>query len=111
TVTGLAVGAAQRLALRAYATVKGQWVLVCAAGFGVGLPGGSLAADLLLGGLQSTAGFATFLGIAGLIVGTLTVRGSVQIASALPVQRAVEHLSGPRLSRGRSSPYAFYIGI
>jgi hypothetical protein len=87
--TGLAVGVAQRLALRSYGTALGSWIVRCAVAFGVGLPGGALAADLLLGGLQTTAGFATFLGVAGLIVGILTVGSAKRIILGLPVQDAV----------------------
>ena len=61
----------------------------CAAAFGVGLPGGALVPDLLLGGLQTAAGFATFLGVAGLIVGVVTVGAAKRIAVGLPVQHAV----------------------
>ena len=85
TLTGLTIGAAQQLALRPYRTAPRSWVVRCAAAFGVGLPGGGLAADLLLGGLQSAAGFATFLGVAGLIVGILTVRAAERIALELAV--------------------------
>lgn len=89
TLTGVAVGAAQRLALRPYGTALGSWIVRCAVAFGVGLPGGGLAADVLLGGLQSAAGFATFLGVTGLIVGILTVRAAEPIASGPPLQGAV----------------------
>ena len=88
-VTGLAVGIAQRLALRPYGPAPGSWAVVCAAAFGVGLPGGALVADLLLGGLQTAAGFATFLGVAGLNVGVVTVGAAKRIALGLPVQPAV----------------------
>ena len=88
TLTGLAVGTAQRLALRPYGTALGSWIVRCAVAFGVGLPGGGLAADVLLGGLQSAAGFATFLGVTGLIVGVLTVRAAEGIASGTPLQGA-----------------------
>ena len=84
-LTGLAVGVAQRLALRPYGTAPGSWIVRCAVAFGVGLPGGALAADLLLGGLQTAAGFATFLGVAGLIVGILTVGAAKRITLRLPV--------------------------
>jgi len=88
TLTGLAVGAAQRLALRPYGTTPGSWIVRCAAAFGVGLPGGALAADLLLGGLQTAAGFVTFLGVAGLIVGIVTLRPAERIASGPPLEAA-----------------------
>lgn len=86
SVAGAGIGAAQRLALRAHAQVSGRWILWCALGFGVGLPMGSVAADLLLGGLQSPSGFVTFLGVSGLVVGALTVRGAAKIAAGLPVR-------------------------
>ncbi len=79
TVTGLTVGVAQRLALGSATPAAWRWVAWCVLGFGAGLPAGSLAADLLLGGLDSVAGFATFLGVAGLAVGALTVRGAARI--------------------------------
>jgi hypothetical protein len=75
TLTGIVVGAAQSFAMRRRLAGSGRWVLWCAMGFGVGLPGGGLAADALLGGLRSPAGFAVFLGAAGLIMGLLTAGG------------------------------------
>ena len=87
--TGLAVGVAQRLALRPYGAAPGSWIVHCASAFGVGFPGGALAADLLLGGLQTAAGFAAFLGVAGLIVGIVTARAAKRIALSPAVQGAV----------------------
>lgn len=84
TITGLAVGAAQRLAMRGYETAPRRWIPRCALAFGVGLPLGGLTADLFTGGLQSAAGFATFLATAGVIVGLLTVRSARRIAPGLP---------------------------
>lgn len=89
TLTGLAVGGAQRLALRPYGTALRSWIVHCGAAFGSGLSGGGLAADVLLGGLHSVAGFATLLGVAGLIVGLLTMRSAERLAVGLPVQGAV----------------------
>jgi hypothetical protein len=82
SITGLAVGLAQRAAVRNAASVNGPWVLTCTVGFGVGLPGGGLAADLLLGGLRSLAGFALFLGVAGLITGLVTAGGAGRVIGA-----------------------------
>jgi hypothetical protein len=82
SITGLAVGLAQRAAVRNDAIVKGPWVLTCTVGFGVGLPGGGLAADLLLGGLRSLVGFALFLGVAGLITGLVTAGGAERVMGA-----------------------------
>jgi len=88
TLTGLAVGAAQRLALHAYGVLARSWIARCAVAFGMGLPGGALAADVFLGGLRSPAGFATFLGVTGIIVGLSTARAAERIISS-PLQRAV----------------------
>lgn len=44
---GLGLGAAQWLALRPAAPMARRWVVLCVAGFGAGLPAGSLAAELL----------------------------------------------------------------
>lgn len=84
---GLGLGAAQWAALRAAAPGIRQWVISCIAGFGVGLPVGSLAAELV-GGLQSASGFATFLGVAGLTMGVFTARGGAAIAAGSPLGRA-----------------------
>lgn len=88
SLTGLAVGTAQRVALHSYRIAAGSWIVRCVAAFGIGFPGGGLAADLLLGGLQTTFGFATFLGVTGLIVGILTVRAAERIALGLRAQVA-----------------------
>jgi len=84
---GLGLGAAQWLALRAAAPVARRWVVWCVAGFGAGLPAGSLAAELV-GGLQSPVGFAAFLGVAGLTLGVFTARGGAAIAAGLTPRRA-----------------------
>ena len=84
---GLGLGAAQWPALRAAAAETRQWVISCTAGFGVGLPVGSLAAELL-GGLESAVGFATFLGVAGLTMGVFTARGGAAIAAGSSFRRA-----------------------
>ena len=83
SITGLAVGLAQRLSVRRYPTASGRWVVVSVIGFGIGLPGGGVAADLLLGGLRSAAGFGLFLTATGLITGILTARGAARISLAL----------------------------
>jgi hypothetical protein len=82
TVTGVVVGLAQLLALQKYAAVGRRWVYSSALGFGAGLPIGGLAADLLVGGLRSAAGFGLFLAVAGLLMGLLTARGARRIAAA-----------------------------
>ena len=84
---GLGLGAAQWLALRAAAPEARRWVAWCVAGFGAGLPAGSLAAELV-GGLESPAGFAAFLGVAGLTLGVFTARGGAAIAAGLAPRRA-----------------------
>ena len=85
TVAGLALGTAQWLASRASAPVGAPWVVCCTLGLGVGLPAGSLAADLL-GGLQTAPGFLVFLAVAGLTAGLFTARGGARIAAGLPLR-------------------------
>ena len=84
---GLGLGVAQWLALRAAAPEARRWVAWCVAGFGAGLPVGSLAAEFV-GGLQSPAGLAAFLGVAGLTLGAFTARGGAAIAAGLAPRRA-----------------------
>lgn len=86
-MTGTAVGLAQSLALRRRAALGARWVLGCGMGFGIGLPGGALAADALMGGLRSPAGFGVFLAASGLIVGLLTASGAERITAALEAGR------------------------
>ena len=81
TITGLAVGATQRIALRAHATVGAGWILKCVLGFGVGLPLGGLVAGLANGSLSGVIGIAIFLGVAGVVVGVVTARAAGQIAA------------------------------
>jgi hypothetical protein len=82
-ISGLAVGLAQQAVVRKGAIVSGPWVLWCTVGFGLGLPGGGLAADILLGGLRSPAGFALFLVVAGLVTGLVTAGGAGRVTGAL----------------------------
>lgn len=84
---GLGLGAAQWLALRPAASMARRWVVLCAAGFGSGLPAGSLVAELV-GGLQSPVGFAVFLGVAGLTLGVFTARSGAAIAAGLAPRHA-----------------------
>ena len=84
---GLGLGAAQWLTLRPAAPMARRWIVLCVAGFGAGLPAGSLAAELV-GGLQSPVGFAAFLGVAGLTLGVFTARGGAAIAAGLAPRRA-----------------------
>ena len=84
---GLGLGAAQWLTLRPTAPMARRWIVLCVAGFGAGLPAGSLAAELV-GGLQSPVGFAAFLGVAGLTLGVFTARSGAAIAAGLAPQRA-----------------------
>ncbi|MDE2718120.1 MAG: hypothetical protein OXI33_14065 [Chloroflexota bacterium] len=84
---GLGLGAAQWLAIRPAAPIAGRWIVLCVAGFGAGLPAGSLAAELV-GGLQSAVGFAAFLGVAGLTLGVFTARSGAAIAAGLTPRRA-----------------------
>jgi hypothetical protein len=83
SVTGLAVGLAQRISLRQHPAASKRWVAVSVIGFGIGLPGGGVAADLLLGGLRTAAGVGLFLTAAGLITGIFTARSAARIALAL----------------------------
>ena len=82
-LTGLCAGLAQRFALRRSGAEARGWIGRCTIAFGLGLPGGSLAADLLLGGLQSATGFVLFLGVGGLIVGAVTAGSARRFALAL----------------------------
>ncbi len=84
---GLGLGAAQWLAIRPAAPMARRWIVLCVAGFGAGLPAGSLAAELV-GGLQSPVGFAAFLGVAGLTLGVFTARSGAAIAAGLAPRRA-----------------------
>ena len=84
---GLGLGAAQWLAIRPAASMARRWIVLCVAGFGAGLPAGSLAAELV-GGLQSPVGFAAFLGVAGLTLGAFTARSGAAIAAGLAPRRA-----------------------
>ncbi|MDE2805371.1 MAG: hypothetical protein OXN18_09535 [Gemmatimonadota bacterium] len=84
---GLGLGTAQWLALRPAAPMARRWIVLCVAGFGAGLPAGSLAAELV-GGLQSPVGFAAFLGVAGLTLGVFTARSGAAIAAGLAPRRA-----------------------
>ena len=84
---GLGLGAAQWLAFRPAASMARRWVVLCVAGFGAGLPAGSLVAELV-GGLQSPVGFAVFLGVAGLTLGVFTARSGAAIAAGLAPRRA-----------------------
>ena len=93
---GLGLGAAQWLALRAAAPAARRWVAWSVAGFGAGLPAGSLVAEFV-GGLQSPAGFAAFLGVAGLTLGVFTARGGAAIAAGFaPRQRGLNRRRGAR---------------
>jgi len=84
---GLGLGAAQWLALRPAAPMARRWIVLCVAGFGAGLPAGSLAAELV-GGLDSPTGFAAFLGVAGLTLGVFTARSGAAIAAGLAPRRS-----------------------
>ena len=55
-----------------------RWTVLCGLG---------LAAELV-GGLQSSVGFAVFLGVAGLTLGVFTARSGAAIAAGLTPQRA-----------------------
>lgn len=102
TLSGVALGAGQWLALRPFRVVTGSWLLRCAVAFGVALPAGGLLADVFLGGLRSTAGFAAFLTVAGLIVGIVTAHAGGRIARDMSIERAVWQPIGPhRLLRSR----------
>jgi hypothetical protein len=84
---GLGLGAAQWLALRPAAAMARRWVVLCVAGFGAGLPAGSLVAEFV-GGLQSPVGFAVFLEVAGLTLGVFTARSGAAIAAGLSPRHA-----------------------
>lgn len=77
-VTGVIVGLAQRLATLPLRLRKRGWVLASVLGFGLGLPGGGLAADLLAGGLRNPLGFGIFLGASGLLMGLITAKAALR---------------------------------
>jgi hypothetical protein len=79
-VTGVVVGLIQRFAWPAVA--NRQWILLSTLGLGLGLPGGGLAADLLVGGLRTPLGFGIFLGVAGLLMGLITARAAQRFIAA-----------------------------
>jgi hypothetical protein len=69
--TGLFVGGSQWVVMRQQ--LRGSyWLLLTTLAFTIGFPCGAVAAGLAPGGLQGIMGFALFVSIAGLIVGSVT---------------------------------------
>lgn len=88
-VTGLILGTSQWIALRKVAMLQPRWIAYCSFAFALGLPVGSLASELFVGGLRSFQGSSVFLLVAGLTVGGLTVAGAIRIPAGLSSRRAV----------------------
>lgn len=72
--SGFAIGLAQAVGAKVSGEARRRWTLWCVVGYGTGLPLGGLIAGVLPGGLASPAGFAVFLGLAGVTAGLLTAR-------------------------------------
>lgn len=78
-VSGLCLGAAQKLVLRS--ATKG-WLGMSTLGLGVALVAGSLAADFLFGGLTGPVGFIGFVLVAGLVAGAITSKPLGRLSAA-----------------------------
>ena len=82
-VSGICLGAAQRLVLRSRSDIGGHWLGMSTLGLGTALVVGSLAADFLFGGLASPVGFVGFVLVAGLVAGAITSRPLVRMTDAM----------------------------
>lgn len=83
-VSGVCLGAAQKLVLRSRSSQPGigrGWLGMSTLGLGVALVAGSLAADFVFGGLTSPVGFVGFVLVAGLVAGAITSVPLVRLAS------------------------------
>lgn len=80
-VSGLCLGAAQKLVLRSRSAIGWSWLGMSTLGLGVALVAGSLAADFLFGGLASPAGFIGFVLVAGLVAGAITSKPLVRLGA------------------------------
>lgn len=78
-VSGLCLGAAQKLVLRGR---SGGWLGMSTLGLGVALVTCSLAADFLFGGLASPVGFIGFVLVAGLVAGAITSKPLARLNAA-----------------------------
>ena len=81
-VSGVCLGAAQKLVLRSRSDIGRLWLGMSTLGLGAALVAGSLAADFLFGGLASPVGFIGFVLVAGLVAGAITSRPLVRLNAA-----------------------------
>ena len=81
-VSGVCLGAAQKLVLRSRSDIGGHWLWMSTLGLGTALVAGSLAADFLFGGLASPTGFVGFVLVAGLVAGAITSKPLVRLSAA-----------------------------
>lgn len=73
-VSGVFLGAAQWLVLRSLSPAARSWFWTTTLSLGAAFLAGSLAADLLFGGLMAPVGFIAFVVVTGLLAGALTSR-------------------------------------
>ena len=73
-LTGALLGLCQAVVLRRQETGVRRWALRTAFALGAAFSGSSLLVDLLVGGIGSAAGVASFAVAAGVILGVLTAR-------------------------------------
>lgn len=81
-VSGICLGAAQRLVLRSGPGISRGWLGMSTLGLGAALVAGSLAADFIFGGLKSPAGLFGFVLVAGLVAGAITSRPLARLNAA-----------------------------
>jgi hypothetical protein len=81
-VSGVCLGAAQKLVLRSGPGIGRGWLGMTALGLGAALVAGSLAADLIFGGLTGPGGFIAFVLVAGLVAGAITSKPLVRLSAA-----------------------------
>ncbi len=81
-VSGLCLGAAQKLVLRSRAGIGRRWLGMSTLGLGTALVMGSLAADLIFGGLTGPVGLIAFVLVAGLVAGAVTSMPLARLSAA-----------------------------
>ena len=81
-VSGVCLGAAQKLVLRSRSAIGWNWLGMSTLGLGTALVAGSLAADFIFGGLTSPVGFVGFVLVAGLVAGAITSKPLVRLSAA-----------------------------
>jgi len=81
-VSGVCLGAAQRLVLRPFPGMGRRWLWMSTAGLGAALLAGSLTADLIFGGLAGPAGLIGFVLVAGLVAGAVTSMPLARLSTA-----------------------------